>query len=194
MSILFWVEKHTYASTETPACWPKKGIDIKKTQLVWFLARQSTSHDQNDQVSGDLWRWENSWWFTAPETGPKSGNCGVEILGNKYFFILVKMFCLCGLTPHYKVMSFQVSIIAAVLLQMKEQVVIWWEGWWKTSRRKQLRQFLSVIEHKFFTSQLNLLPLLMVIFEKFPPFLKSKMTQTYTIFLVSRVLSHIAHH
>lgn len=32
MSILFWVEKerHTYASTETPAWWPKKGIDIKK--------------------------------------------------------------------------------------------------------------------------------------------------------------------
>lgn len=57
----------------------------KKIQLVWFLARQSTSHDQNGQVSGGLWRWEDSWWFTAPETGPKSGNQGVEIIGNRYF-------------------------------------------------------------------------------------------------------------
>lgn len=42
-SILFWVEKerYTYASTETPAWWPKKGINIKtwkKIQLFWFLA------------------------------------------------------------------------------------------------------------------------------------------------------------
>lgn len=57
----------------------------EKIQLVWFLARQSTSHDQNSHVSGDLWRWEASWWFTAPETGPKSGNYRVEILGNRYF-------------------------------------------------------------------------------------------------------------
>ena len=65
----------------------KKELTLRneKIQLVWFLARQSTSHDQNGQVSGDLWRWEGSWWFTAPETGPKSGNCGVEILGNRYF-------------------------------------------------------------------------------------------------------------
>lgn len=149
-------------------------------------------HDQN-RVSGDLWRWEDSWWFTAPETGPKSGNCGVESLGNRYFFVLVKTFCLCCLTPHQKVVSFHLSITAAVLLQMTERAVICWEGWGSTNRREQLSQFLSVTKDKFFTSQLNLLPLTAV-FEKFLPFLKYKIMLIYTTLSASRDLSHIARH
>lgn len=99
MLILFWVEKETDRERSTHmlvlrllSADLKKELTLrnKKIQLVWFLARQSTSHDQNGQVSGDLWRWEDSWWFTAPETGPKSGNCGVEILGNRHFLFTSK--------------------------------------------------------------------------------------------------------
>lgn len=47
MSILFWAEKerHTYASSKTPAWWPKKGIDIKKWKNpAGLISCQTTYH------------------------------------------------------------------------------------------------------------------------------------------------------
>lgn len=52
MSILFWVEKHTYASTETPACWPKKGIDIKKWKNAAGLISCQTIYQSWPKWSG----------------------------------------------------------------------------------------------------------------------------------------------
>lgn len=123
----------------------KKELTLRneKIQLVWFLARQSTSHNQNGQVSGDLWRWEDSWWFTAPEPGPKSGNCGVKILGKRYFlFTGVNLLPLRpDNTPRRD--ELQHSIVAALLVQMTEWVVLQWETWWRPSRRHWLIPFCN---------------------------------------------------
>lgn len=145
MSILFWAERDRSTHMlvlRRPSADLKKELTLRreKIQLVWFLARQSTSHDQNGQVSGDLWRWEDSWWFTAPEMRPKSENKTLSFYWCKSFDSVAWQH------TTKSCQSFRHSIVAVLLPQMIKLVVLWWEWWWRPSRRQCLSQFLPVIK------------------------------------------------
>jgi len=69
----------------------KKELTLRyeKIQLVWFLARQSTSHDQNGQVPGDLWRWETAGALQHLKQGTNEGIVELRTLGTDTFFLPV---------------------------------------------------------------------------------------------------------
>lgn len=159
ISIIFWVEKekHTYASTETPAWWPKKGTYIKKWKNPAGLISCQTIYQPWPKQSGlrrsvevgrqlvvystwnraqirELWSWEpwkQIFLFTGENVLPLSPDTTSQS---------DEFSACCSATANDRVSS---DLVGGIV---------------KNKSKKQLSQFLYVTEDKFFTPQLNLLP------------------------------------
>lgn len=150
-------KKHTHASTDTPVCWPKKGIDIKKWENPAGVISCQTIYQPWPKWSG-LGR--------SVEVGRQ-----LEVYST---WNRAQMRELWGWDPWEQIFSFywckssasvawqhttkwwvSGTIIATLLVQMIEWVVCWWDGWGRPSRRQWLSQFLSVIKDKYNCTNLH---------------------------------------